>query len=117
MKEYIFYSFALFAICYEYIVIKNPSKSIQIYKSIRMKNSDFQLFTDKELILVIFNYLYILWVFVGTFTSQWLMFLVIFLLSFLSKNNKYIRVIDSVITFLILLFIVLNKFHLHIQIP
>ena len=66
--------------------------------------------------LSLFNMFYFIYVFVGIFSSQWLLFLAILLLSLIPKKTVAVRRIDSVLTIIILLFILINKYHLHINI-
>lgn len=65
--------------------------------------------------LSLFNMFYFIYVFVGIFSSQWLLFLAILLLSLIPKKIVAVRRIDSVLTIIILLFILINKYHLHIN--
>lgn len=65
--------------------------------------------------LSLFNMFYFIYVFVGIFSSQWLLFLAILLLSLIPKKIVAVRRIDSVLSIIILLFILINKYHLHIN--
>lgn len=58
---------------------------------------------------------YILWLFVGMFTSQWLIFLFIFLISYIPKKHIIVYFIDSLVSAIALLFIVLNAYHFKID--
>src|SRR6478752_4877389 len=52
----------------------------------------------------------------GVFTSQWPLFLFITVFGLLAHkfNNKYIRLLDSWICIIIILFTVINKYHLRL---
>ena len=59
--------------------------------------------------------LYIIWVFAGLFTSQWILFLAIIGLSFIPKNNIIVRWVDAFLSCFVLLFIILNVYHFKID--
>jgi hypothetical protein len=59
--------------------------------------------------------MYVVWAIAGLFSSQWFLFLLLLSLSFIPKNSIFIRLLDSCISFVLLLFIVLNRFHFHID--
>lgn len=65
---------------------------------------------------VIFNICLILWAMIGLLSSQWLLCLLLLLLKFIGKG-KYVWVfkLKHLISFLILLFTVLNKYQFHID--
>jgi hypothetical protein len=61
--------------------------------------------------------LYFIWSFVGIFTSQWVLFLLLILLGFIPlKRFKAWMKIDAAISIAILMLIILNKYHLHIDV-
>jgi hypothetical protein len=66
--------------------------------------------------LSLFNMFYFIYVFVGIFTSQWWLFLTIIAMSFIPKKKPLARKIDAIVTMAILLFILINKYYLHINI-
>lgn len=67
----------------------------------------------------IFNLFYTCYIFIGLFSSQWILFGLFFALSIwfgqIKRKNVTMRKIDSIISFIILLFILINKYHLHIN--
>lgn len=67
------------------------------------------------LIKIAFTMFYTAWIYIGLFSSQWILFLALCLMSLVSKNRIYIRLIDIILSIIIILFIFLNKFYLHIQ--
>ncbi len=50
---------------------------------------------------------------IGLFSSQWIGFLLIFILAFIPKTKRIWVLADSLISILIVLFIILNKYHFH----
>lgn len=62
-----------------------------------------------------FSFIYFILLLIGIVTSQWPVFVLIILLGFIPKSNKFIIIVDSFITMLLVLFIILNKFHLQID--
>lgn len=109
---YIFYPFAILAILYEITCVFNPGKIISAKKDVKSKKWDEM--KDNYQVLSVLMPLYCLWTMVGLFTSQWLLFLVIIGLSLIPKKDiKLFIFIDAVLSLFLLLFIVINKFHLH----
>lgn len=59
--------------------------------------------------------IYLIYCLVGLMSSQWVLFALIILLAFIPKRWLWWRYVDSVVTLLILAFILLNKYHFHID--
>ena len=117
MMIYIFFLFGILAIIWEFMNITNTRKMFNISKVIRESNKGK---TTKELppkyITLGFLMLgYFFWAIIGLFTSQWLIFLTILILSLIPKRHIAIKWIDSVITLLLILFAMINAIHLHIN--
>ncbi len=60
--------------------------------------------------------LYVIWAIIGLFTSQWPLFILLLLVSFIPKKHVMVRLLDATISVSILIFIILNRFHFHINI-
>jgi hypothetical protein len=90
-------------------------KTFQMYDKAKVKFKDY----EKHIQTYFLNELIEWFVcFIGIFSSQWPLFLGVILLSFLGKLYKDIvilRMVDNVICIALLLFAVLNRFHLHID--
>ena len=59
--------------------------------------------------------IYLIYCLVGLMSSQWVLFALIILLAFIPKRRLWWRYVDSIVTLLILAFILLNKYHFHID--
>lgn len=59
--------------------------------------------------------IYLIYCLVGLMSSQWVLFALIILLAFITKRWLWWRYVDSIVTLLILAFILLNKYHFHID--
>ena len=59
--------------------------------------------------------IYLIYCLVGLMSSQWVSFALIILLAFIPKRWLWWRYVDSIVTLLILAFILLNKYHFHIN--
>jgi len=99
---------------WELITILDTVKVQNIYINIKEKNGKEP--TTEEGCVSIFMLSYIIWSFVGLLTFQWPLFLMLIFISLIPKRNIIIRWIDGVITFMLLLFILLNAYHFHINI-
>ena len=114
---HIFYFFAIFALLYELLVLtdtKNASKFlIDLTNKLKIKED----LATKEEAFSIFMLGYTIWNFIGLFSSQWVLFLILLLLSIFSfKKYPFLLFIDALISFGLILFIILNKYHFHINI-
>jgi hypothetical protein len=112
---YLFYCIAIFPILWEIVVVTNINKVhsfILSFKSINDKNK----INDKHLVFSLFMYGYLIWIFIGFFTSQWILLSLIFLLGLIPKPNIYFRWLNGLITMFILIFIIINKYHLNLDI-
>lgn len=112
--KHIYYSFAILAILWEAFNITSPKACNEFSKSIKLTKSEDYNTTQKTFGFLMLGY--ILWVFVGLFTFQWPVFVLILILSLIPKKIIIIRWIDAVIMFLLLLFILINSYHLHVNI-
>lgn len=114
----IFYFWVIFAIAYESAVILNPSKFIEFKKALKSKIAKKENLTVTMNTFLVLNFLYAMWAFVGLFSSQWIVFLFILFLSQLpTKKYAFLLCVDAILTLAALLFIVLNAYHLHIDLP
>lgn len=115
--KHLFYCLIIFPILWETISLKNPYKThkfILRFKTLKCKKFSEYSSTQKSFSILNFGYLF--WVFIGFFSFQWTAFLVLFLLSFIPKKCIWVRWIDSLISLLILFFILLNAYHFKINI-
>ena len=70
----------------------------------------------KHTAFVLLQLCYFIWAATGLMSSQWIPFLVLILYSFIPKgDNIFIRKADAILSLAILLFIVINKYHLGIN--
>lgn len=117
---HIFYLLLFIFIYYEISVIGNAERIVKKQEEYKSLPKDDKLeYLSKNFSLVAysaFNVFYLLYVFVGLFTSQWWLFLTIIAMSFIPKKKPLARKIDAIVTMAILLFILINKYHLHINI-
>lgn len=112
--KHVFYFIGLLPLIYEMSVIMNPKK---IYKSKeRMKVAGkFDNFTSGQKSYAILSIGYLFWAFIGLFSFNWVAFLFLIAISFIPKKHFVLMWIDSVISFLILLFVLLNSYHFQID--
>lgn len=122
--DHIFYFLSIFPIFYSIVILIKPRKFSILMTNIGKKNKDG--LTDKEkefigfaaVILLIYGFFNIIWLFMGLFTSQWILFILLFILSFIVVNKFwFILWMKYVIVLPTLLFIIFNKYHFHINLP
>lgn len=115
----IYYFLLIFPIIYELGALRNPTVLIEYRKKVADPDIDF----NGNLAFGCFNILYVIQALIGLFTNQWVLFVLLFLghLIFARANKKNtnlniaIEVIDHLFSFLILVFILINQYHLHIN--
>lgn len=113
--KHLFYFLGLFPLIYEMSVIANPKKYFE-FKSRIKKGGKFDNMTTNQKAYSIFSLYYLLFVFVGLFSFNWFAFVCLIAISFVPKINVVIMWIDSLISFVILLFILLNAYHFKIDV-
>jgi len=112
--KYLFYLIGIFPILWEMINIFDFEK-VYNYKRKLRKIKDSDVLSSDQKLLLIFMLLYIVWMLIGLFTFNWILFLILFLSTLIPKKNKFLMLLDSVISLIILLFIILNAFHFNID--
>lgn len=120
MFKFIFYALAGVAMLYELWKIQHFDTIVRLDNKMKEKRKSTE-YTSEEHTLLSFMLLYYIWTFVGFFSNQWPLFIGILLLNCikpmwkkLSLTRTY-NIIDSVLTIIILLFIIINEYHLHIS--
>jgi hypothetical protein len=109
----LFYFLAIFPLLYEMIVIADIKKVHNFIMN--MKDKPVSLMTEKEKNFTILHFFYFIWGVIGIFTINWPIFSLLFFLSLIPTKNMYLRMLDSFLTFLVLIFILINYFHLNIN--
>ncbi len=109
----LFYFLAIFPLLYEMIVVADTKKVHNFIMN--MKNKQVSDMTDKQKNFSILQFLYFVWTIIGLFTINWPVFSLIFFLALIPQKIIFIRMLDGFLTFIILLFILINYFHLNIN--
>lgn len=114
--EIIFYIFAIIPIFWELIVIKDTKTTFEFYKKYDEKLNNNEELTKEESFFSNIMILYGIFNIIGLFTSQYLLFLALLLLGFIPKHRSenWLR-FDGVLSLIVLIFIVFNKYHFHID--
>jgi hypothetical protein len=108
----VFYFFALFAILFEASVMVRTKDFFALKQEMLVKGS--KNYNDTEKAFALLTSFYAIWAILGLFSSQWPGFLALLILSILPmKRVKMGFYIDAAVSLLILLFIVINKYHFH----
>lgn len=112
----LFYVMALPFVMYEFLSITDTRTMQRLIN--KAENKDFQN-TSVRLLLVM-QIFYMIWAVFGLFTSQWPLFVLLILISFLNNTKKlrshlWWNKTDATLSFLLLVFIILNKFHLKVD--
>jgi len=120
MAPQLFYLFAVIFLIHEFFVLSMEKDLFIELEIIRKKSKKeklkFSEYSDEMKTYLIINIAYILYTFSGLLTSQYPLFLLIILISVIPKRLLILKYIDSFLSIAILMFIVLNNFHFHIDI-
>ncbi len=112
--EHVFYLLVSFFLAFEILslfAVKKIHASVNKYRDL----SNVQDMSATFATYYVVNVLYFLTCVIGLISSQWACFLLILALCFIPKRYLTWRIIDGVISILILLFVILNKYHFHID--
>lgn len=112
--EHVFYLLVSFFLAFEILslfAVKKIHASVNKYRDL----SNVQDMSATFATYYVVNVLYFLTCVIGLISSQWACFLLILALCFIPKRYLTWRIIDGVISILILLFVILNKCHFHID--
>lgn len=112
--KHIFYIMAIAPILWELQCILSPIKTSAQIKS--MKGKKFDEYSPNQKAIIVFMLGYLFWIFVGLLSFQWPLFLLMFALGMIPKKYWVVRLIDSAITVVILMFIIINAYHLNIDV-
>lgn len=114
--KHIFYFMTIAPIIWEVMNLSNIKRTHAFCMGIReMKGKKYDDYTSSQKAYAVCAVGYIAWNFIGFFTFQWPIFVALFLFGLISKTNIYFRWIDSFISLGVLFFIVLNSYHLKID--
>lgn len=109
----LFYFLAIFPLLYEMIVVADTKKVHNFIMN--MKDKKVSDMTDKQKNFSILQFLYFVWTIIGLFTINWPVFSLIFFLALIPQKIIFVRMLDGFLTFVVLLFILINHFHLNIN--
>jgi len=108
----LFYSFGIFALVYELCTLWGIIKSLWL-----REQSSIKAFIKPRMLWIkmSFGIIYWVWIYIGLFTSQWLLFIAILILSLINKKHPVIRIIDAILSMMVIVIILLNKYYLHLE--
>ena len=112
--KHVFYFIGLLPLIYEMSVIMNPKRIYTSKEKIKAAGK-FDNFTSGQKSYAILSLGYLVWAFIGLFSFNWVAFLFLIAISFIPKKHFILMWFDSVISFLILLFVLLNSYHFQID--
>ena len=118
---HVFYILIAFFIFVELIVLfsqKNIHSAVKRLKKLNKEKKGKLSFDEIGASMTLYQsigIIYLIYCLVGLMSSQWVFFALIILLAFIPKRWLWWRYVDSIVTLLILAFILLNKYHFHIN--
>lgn len=113
--EFLFYIWATIALIWEMMAFSS-SKKVASFKANMIKASENDTEkTDSMKAYSLFSILYFMWSLVGLFTSQYLIFLILILIAFLPKKKAWTIRLDALVSIILLLLVIMNKYHWHID--
>ncbi len=112
--KHVFYFFSIIPLLWEMYVLLN-TKTIHNRSKAMKPKTKWGEYEDIEKGYILWNWLYFMWGFTGLFTFQWIIFLFLLVISFIPIKHYIQRWIMSLISLLVVLFILINVYHLHIN--
>jgi hypothetical protein len=114
MKD-IYYFLAIVPFAIEFYTVSNPKKVHNFWKNLKgVKGEDM---SSTQRIVGVGIIFYMVWAFIGLLSSQWVFFGLLFTVSIMPlKKFIVLRWIDSLICLGIILFIIINAYHLKIDV-
>src|ERR1044072_7212724 len=115
---FIYYFLAIVAIWFELWSIYNYDLLVKLEKEVTDTNTiNNKQVSYKGMLMSILSTAYFVWSLIGVFTSQWILFICLLSLSAINfkVRSKMWNMVDAILSMIILLFIILNKYHLHID--
>jgi hypothetical protein len=85
------------------------------FKKMNKEEVGFKDWSTNQQAVSLLMTMYFCWAVVGLMTSQWIVFIAIHLMSFIPKKYIIVIKIDAFITLCLLIFAILNEYHLHIN--
>ena len=118
---HVFYILIAFFIFVELIVLfsqKNIHSAVKRLKKLNKEKKGKLSFDEIGASMTLYQsigIIYLIYCLVGLMSSQWVLFALIIIRAFIPKRWLWWRYVDSIVTLLILAFILLNKYHFHID--
>lgn len=119
---HVFYLLVVFCLAIEVVVLLKERAIHNAMAAYKLQEKEFGKgkvpFEERNPKLVVYTILsafYWVLCLVGLMSSQWLPFVAIIILALVPKRWLWWRYIDTVLSILLLLFIMLNKYHFHMD--
>ena len=112
--NHLFYIMICFPLYWELINLYQIKKTYNFIIVLKAKKAN--NLSGKEKVYIFFSFGYLTWSFIGLFSSQWPIFLFLLLMGLIPKYYIWWRWIDSFLSFVGLLFILLNAYHFNIDV-
>ena len=109
----IFYFLGGLAILWEIMVVTSPIKVTKFIKSYEDRDINGLTKTQKNLSYCMLGY--IVWCLIGLVSSQWVIFIFLLFLGMFSKKRAILTFITGLLSFLLLIFMLLNVYHFNID--
>lgn len=111
--KHIYYLFTLLPILFEYLNLQDTKRIHEFIE--RLKTTPHKEQTGYQKTYGVLMLGYWLWAVIGLFSFQWPVFLFMLILGAFPKKLIFVRWIDSLISIVVLIFIIVNAYHLHIN--
>lgn len=109
--KYIYYFLAIFPILFEIEWIGNYNDSKTIYE--KCKKNKMNTWTPEMKTFYFQVLFYFIWCFIGLFTFQWYIYILLVIFIEIPKPTIFTSKLGSIIDIIIILFLIINTFHLH----
>jgi len=117
MFTFLFYFCSLYFFSLEVVKLGDPTKAYNKFlaqKAFFAQTQPLKTWSTESKNWVVANFLYLCWAFLGLFSSQWFLFLIMLIIGIIPGRTKWLYWIDALISVILILFIIINKYQLHI---
>ena len=108
---HVFYAFTFFVILYEISVLQSPNKFQVFVSNFKRKLKDKEEIDGKDYAFALFNLTYLFWAWVGIFSSQWHLFVILIIIGLIPGKFTWVIFTNALVSLIIVLAIVVSKYH------
>lgn len=111
----LYYLMGILPIFIECAKVFDPKKIVKEIEGVKAEKDIEKMIKNGGCFWIAVQLYYMIWSIAGLVTAQWPVFLLLIVLSFIPKKNIAVFWLNALFSLLALIFILINEFHLHID--